>query len=147
MITSVLIDLFEKELNLLSEEIKGYEQDDQLWKVAGGILNSGGNLCLHITGSLQHFIGATLGDAGYIRNRDAEFRLKNIPRQKLLEEIEITKSSVTDALEQVSKKELETNYPIPLFEQPISTEHFLLFLLRHTAYHVGQINYHRRLIG
>lgn len=146
MITTVLISLYEKELDNLSEEIKAYESDEQLWKVADGINNSGGNLCLHLTGNLQHFIGATLGESGYIRNREAEFKLKNIPRQKLLEEIENTKRIVTDTLEQVSKKELDSDFPIQVFDEPMTTEYFLVFLLRHLGYHLGQINYHRRLV-
>ena len=146
MITTVLISLFEKELDNLTEEIKAYEQDEQLWKTSDGITNSGGNLCLHLTGNLQHFIGATIGESGYIRNREAEFKLKNIPKQKLLEEIENTKRIVTDTLEQVSKKELDSDFPIQVFDEPLTTEYFLVYLLRHLSYHIGQINYHRRLV-
>jgi uncharacterized damage-inducible protein DinB len=147
MITTVLIDLYQKELDKLKEEISAYASDELLWKIPEGVSNSGGNLCLHLTGSLQHFLGATLGDTGYIRNRDAEFKLKNIPRQKLLEEIDNTKNVVVDTLEQVSRKELEGNYPIVVLGEPVTTEYFLIFLLKHFSYHVGQINYHRRLVN
>ena len=146
MITTVLIDLYQKELDKLKEEIAAYESDEQLWKIPEGISNSGGNLCLHLTGGLQHFLGATLSDTGYIRNRDAEFKLKNIPRQKLLEEIDNTKNVVVDTLEQVSRKELEGLYPIVALGEPTTTEFFLIFLLKHFSYHLGQINYHRRLV-
>ncbi len=146
MITTVLIDLYEKELDKLAEEISAYETEEQLWKISGDILNSGGNLCLHLTGNLQHFIGATLGDSGYIRNRDAEFKLKNIPRQKLLEEISNSKRIVIDTLEQISKKELDSNFPISLFDEPATTEYMLVYFLKHLSYHVGQVNYHRRLV-
>ncbi|WP_336517643.1 DUF1572 family protein [Pollutibacter soli] len=146
MITTVLIDLYDKELDKLEKEISLYESDEQLWKIGGDILNSGGNLCLHLTGNLQHFIGATLGDSGYIRNRDAEFKLKNIPKQKLLEEIANSKRIVTDTLEQISKKELDSNFPITFLDEPKSTEYILVFFLSHLSYHIGQINYHRRLV-
>ncbi len=146
MITTVLIELYQKELDKLKEEISSYETEEQLWKVADGINNSGGNLCLHLAGNLQHFIGATLGESGYTRNRDAEFKLKNIPRQKLLEEIENTKKVVIDTLEQVSKKELDKEFPIRVFEEPATTEYFLVYLINHLGYHIGQINYHRRLV-
>jgi uncharacterized damage-inducible protein DinB len=146
MITSILITLFEKELDKLKEELAAYEQDDQVWKTAEGISNSGGNLCLHLTGNLQHFIGATLGETGYIRNREAEFKLKNIPRHKLLEEVDNARQVVTDTLEQLSKKELETEYPIQVTDEPMSTQAFLIYLLKHLSYHIGQINYHRRLV-
>jgi uncharacterized damage-inducible protein DinB len=146
MITTILITLYEKELEKLKEELAAYEKDELLWKVSEGISNSGGNLCLHLTGNLQHFIGATLGETGFIRNREAEFKLKNIPRQKLLEEVDITRQAVTDTLEQLSKKELESEYPLQVFGEPLTTQFFLIYLLKHLSYHIGQINYHRRLV-
>ena len=146
MITTILITLFEKELDKLKEELAAYEQDELVWKTSEGISNSGGNLCLHLTGNLQHFIGATLGDTGFIRNREAEFKLKNIPRQKLLEEVDNAKQVVTDTLEQLSKKELESEYPLQVFGEPLTTQFFLVYLLKHLSYHIGQINYHRRLV-
>lgn len=148
MITLHLIPLFQKDLDKLKEEITLYPKDEQLWQVREGISNSGGNLCLHLTGSLQHFIGAVLGDSGYVRNRDAEFRLKNVPRSKLLEDIDITRSVVTDTLEQLSKNELQKDYPLPVLnEEKTNTSYFLLHLLNHLNYHIGQINYHRRIIA
>jgi len=147
MITPVLIVLFEQNLSKLHEEISQYPDDSSLWVVKEGIKNSGGNLCLHLTGSLQHFIGNVLGDSGYIRNRDAEFTLKNISKHKLLNEIENTKVAVKDALEQTSKNELAKNFPLPLNGETVTTEFFLLHMLAHLNYHIGQINYHRRLLG
>jgi uncharacterized damage-inducible protein DinB len=148
MITLHLIPLFQKDLDKLKEEITLYPKDEQLWQVREGINNSGGNLCLHLTGSLQHFIGAVLGDSGYVRNRDAEFRLKNVPRSKLLEDIDITRNVVTDTLEQLSKNELQKDYPLPVLnEEKTNTSYFLLHLLNHLNYHIGQINYHRRIIA
>ena len=138
--------LIERDLNKLEEEINLYPTEESIWLLAGEIKNSGGNLCLHLNGNLQHFIGATLGESGYIRNRDAEFKLKNIPRQKLLEEIENTKKIVVDTLEQVSKKELEKEYPIQIGGETMTTEYLLVYLLKHFSYHLGQINYHRRIV-
>lgn len=147
MITPVLIVLFEQNLSKLHEEISQYPDDSSLWVVKDGIKNSGGNLCLHLTGSLQHFIGNVIGESGYIRNRDAEFTLKNISKHKLLNEIDNTKVAVKDALEQCSKNELAKNYPLPLNGETVTTEFFLLHMLAHLNYHIGQINYHRRLLG
>ena len=146
MVTTTLIQLFERDLDKLKEEISLYESEEKLWVVKEGINNSGGNLCLHLCGNLQHFLGATLGETGYIRNREAEFKLKNVPRAKLLEEIAATRTVVTDTLEQVSKNELANDYPIQVFGEAMTTEWFLIFLLGHLNYHIGQINYHRRLM-
>jgi uncharacterized damage-inducible protein DinB len=145
MITPVLIELFDKDLTRLAEEIKLYTEDAELWQVKEGTKNSGGNLCLHLTGNLQHFIGAVLGETGYVRNRNAEFSLKNISRMKLLERIEDTRTVVKDTLEQLSKKELEKMYPQQVLDEPVTTEMFLVYLINHLNYHLGQINYHRRM--
>ncbi|MDX2046835.1 MAG: DinB family protein [Chitinophagaceae bacterium] len=146
MITTTLILLYQKELDKLKDEINAYEAEEQLWKVGEGIANSGGNLCLHLAGNLQHYIGAILGESGYIRNREAEFKIKNMPRERLLEEISNTKAAVIDTLEQLSKKDLDKDYPVQVFGEPMNTEYFLLHLLHHLGYHTGQINYHRRLV-
>jgi uncharacterized damage-inducible protein DinB len=147
MITPILIRLFEKDLNKLTEEINLYPDDSSLWVVQEGIKNSGGNLCLHLAGSLQHFFGAVLLNSGYVRNRDAEFSLKNITKAKLLGEVDEAKASVRDTLEQVSKKDLEKPYPLKLADETVTTEHFLLHMLSHVNYHLGQINYHRRMVA
>jgi hypothetical protein len=146
MITPVLITLFERDLNKLTEEITQYPDDSSLWITKEGIKNSGGNLCLHLTGNLQHFIGAVLGDTGYIRNREAEFNLKNISKQKLLNEIENAKAAVKEGLELTSKNQLQKPYPLPIDGETVTTEYYLLSLLAHLNYHIGQINYHRRLL-
>lgn len=146
MITPVLLSLFDRDLEKLKNEILQYKTEEHIWDVRDGITNSGGNLCLHITGNLLHFLGAVLNNTGYVRNRNAEFTLKNIPRQKLIDKVEETRNVVRDTLEQISKKEMESNYPQLVFEQPVTTEYLLIHLLGHLDYHLGQVNYHRRLI-
>ncbi len=41
---------------------------------------------------------------------------------------------------------LEAEYPILVFDHKTSTEYLLVHLTGHLNYHLGQINYHRRLI-
>ncbi|MGN6493578.1 MAG: DinB superfamily protein [Agriterribacter sp.] len=147
MITQHLIPLFQKDLDKLKEEISLYAKDEQLWQIKGAITKSAGNICLQLTGSLQHYIGAVLGDSGYVRNKEAELRVKNAPRSKLLEDIASTKSAVTDALEQLSKNELLKNYPLPVFEEAVTTEYYLIHLLCDLNLNIGQISYHRQILG
>src|SRR4051812_44592349 len=111
MITPVLLQLFDRDLNKLSAEISQYTTEESIWVVKEGISNSGGNLCLHITGNLLHYLGAILNESGYVRNRSEEFALKNVPRQDLLERIDQTRTVVRDTLEQITKKEMESVYP------------------------------------
>lgn len=147
MITPILIQIYEQGLTKLAEEINLYPDDASLWTLQEGINNTGGNLCLHLTGSLQHFLGAVLNESGYVRNRDAEFALKNISRKKLLDEVEAARMAVKDTLEQISKKELEKEFPAKVFDHPMTTEYFLVYIVGHFNYHLGQINYHRRLLS
>src|ERR1700730_15487822 len=101
MITSAIAGIFERELTKLGEEIKLYSSEESIWKVTQDVKNSGGNLCLHICGNLQHFIGNVLGNSGYVRNRDKEFSDKNIPVVELQKEIEQTIKVVVQTLETI----------------------------------------------
>ncbi len=141
-----LIQLFKRDLNRLSKEIKSYNQEADLWLLPKGINNTGGNLCLHLVGNLQHFIGHILGNSGYVRNREAEFEDKNVPISTLLEEIETTISVITKTLNNINETQLNTNYPIDVLGKPMTTSFFLIHLYGHLNYHLGQVNYHRRLL-
>ena len=146
MLSSCLIELFERDLNRLITELNLYKQEETLWEIKEGISNSAGNLCLHLVGNLNHFIGATLGHTGYVRYRDDEFNLKNIPRQDLVTNIENCILAVKNTLEKLSAADLEKDFPLTPLGKVISTTQMLLHLLAHLSYHLGQINYHRRLI-
>ncbi len=143
--TESLLALYTRDLNKLAEELKLYPTDESVWKVSDGITNSAGNLCLHLCGNLQHFIGAVLGKSGYVRNREAEFSSKDIPRATLLAEIEQTKASLAQALSQLAHEQLHAQYPVDVFGKPMTTLYFLMHLSAHLGYHLGQVNYHRRL--
>jgi len=146
MLTETLSQLFERDLNKLLTEINLYRDESNLWIVREGISNSAGNLCLHLLGNLNHFIGATLGHTGYVRHRDDEFSLKNIPRQDLVVNINNCLLVVKETLGKVNEEDLESDFPIEVFGRKDSTKYMLVHLATHLGYHLGQINYHRRLI-
>jgi uncharacterized damage-inducible protein DinB len=109
-------------------------------------LPTGGNLCLHLIGNLNTYIGKELGGTGYIRNRDLEFSQKDIPRDELLKKIDETILVVEKTLDIITNQQLEEEYPAIVFAEKMSTGFFLIHLLAHLTYHLGQINYHRRLL-
>lgn len=146
MLTQTLKTLFRRELEKLKKEIELYKEENNLWIVEKGITNSAGNLCLHLIGNLNTYIGKELGGTGYIRNRELEFSQKNIPRNELLKRIEETMLVVETALDTLTIQQLDEEYPAPVFDYKMSTGYFLVHLLAHLAYHLGQINYHRRLL-
>ena len=136
-----------RDLDKLEKEISLYPTLTSLWEVRGDIKNSGGNLCLHLCGNLQHFIGAILGNSGYIRNREKEFSLTGLSAKDLVREVITTKEAIKHALATIDPAHLEKNYHIPVFEEPMTTMYFLIHLTAHLEYHLEQINYHRRLLS
>ncbi|MEC3876511.1 DinB family protein [Chryseobacterium salviniae] len=146
MITNNLQSLFSRDLNKLKTEIESYQHEENIWKTDKDISNSAGNLCLHLVGNLNHYIGMTLGNSGYIRNREIEFALKDIPSLKLIQQIDKTIEMVSLTLENLSAEKLQKEYPSEPLGYPMTTEYFLIHLFGHLSYHLGQINYHRRLL-
>ncbi len=147
MVKDSLIEIFDRDLKKLVEEISLYKDELLLWKVEEGISNSAGNLCLHLIGNLNHFIGATLGGTDYVRKREEEFSLENVPRVDMIKNIEVVSQIVKTSLTLLPIEKLEKEFPINVFGKPITTELFLIHLATHLSYHLGQINYHRRLVN
>ncbi|MCA1588864.1 MAG: DUF1572 domain-containing protein [Acidobacteria bacterium] len=145
MLTKILAELYTRDLDRLKTEIELFRDEADLWKTTGEITNSAGNLCLHICGNLQHFVGSVLGDTGYIRDRDAEFASRDFSRGELISQIDHTSKIVKATLGKLSSDDLARNYPLKVFDHPMTTEYFLVHLTTHLNYHLGQINYHRRL--
>lgn len=141
-----LIKLFDRELTMLEKEITHYPAEADIWKLNGEIKNTAGNLCLHLCGNLQHFVGTVLGHTGYVRNRDYEFAAKDIAREQLLREVQATKEVVHATLAKLDESILQKEYPLQTLGYPMTTSYFLIHLYGHLNYHLGQINYHRRLI-
>ncbi|ATP56075.1 DinB superfamily protein [Pedobacter ginsengisoli] len=147
MLKESLKSLFVRDLNKVKLEIEQYQNEKNIWKTENSISNSAGNLCLHLAGNLNTFIGAELGKTGYIRNRELEFSLKDVPRGELIRQIEDTIKIVADSLDQLTEDDLEHNYPeVKVLENDKSVKYMLIYLSSHLAYHLGQINYHRRLL-
>ncbi|MFM7854591.1 MAG: DinB family protein [Flammeovirgaceae bacterium] len=146
MITQEIKKVLIKDLQKLKEEISLYQKESTIWQVEKGIANSAGNLCLHLVGNLNHFIGATLGHSNYSRNRDAEFSLKDVPQQQLVKMVEDTIAVLEQVMSGITDNALAEDYPIVVFKEKMTTGYFLIHLAGHLGYHVGQINYHRRLL-
>lgn len=146
MLTTILTALFKRDLLKLKTEIESYKDEANLWKIEKNIANPAGNLCLHLIGNLNTYIGATLGQSGYVRNRDAEFSLRNIPRKELIQKIEDTINMIDQVMTTLTTDQLEKEYPMVVLREPTSTGFFLVHLATHLSYHLGQVNYHRRLI-
>ncbi|HAH54871.1 MAG TPA: DinB superfamily protein [Flavobacterium sp.] len=146
MIVETLKLLFNRDLLRLKSEINLYNDESKIWIVENNIANSAGNLCLHLVGNLNTYIGAEFGKTNYIRNRELEFSLKNISKKELIEQIENTILIVEMSLNNITEDELKNEHPILVFDKKTTLEYLLIHLTTHLTYHLGQINYHRRLL-
>jgi hypothetical protein len=146
MIIETLQKIFKRDLEKLKQEIASYRDENNLWVVDKSITNSAGNLCLHLVGNLNTYIGEEIGKTGYVRNRDLEFSLKNIPQLQLVKMIKDTIVVVENGLNKLNENDLEKEYPLLVFKEKTSIGYFLIHLAVHLGYHLGQVNYHRRLL-
>jgi len=138
--------LFQRDIQRLYDEVDAYQKEENLWILEGSINNTAGNLAMHLAGNLQHFIGHLLGGSDYKRQRDREFGDKNVPKNELLKSIKNAEQAVDHALENIDTATLEESFPQQVFKTHYTTAQMLIHLQGHLNYHLGQINYHRRLL-
>ena len=138
--------LLARELTTLRDELLAYPDERSIWALPKGVPNSGGNLSLHLTGNLRWFIGAQLGATGYVRDRDAEFARRDVPRAELIAQAEAAKDEVTRTLATLDPAAFDAPYPLEVAGVRLATGRFLMHLEGHFAYHLGQLDYHRRIV-
>lgn len=138
--------LFDRDLDRLATEISLFKKEEDLWVVKGSILNTAGNLCLHLVGNLNTYIGKNLGHTGYVRNREAEFNSTNVSQRELLNQIQKTKEVVSGSLKNLRESQLAEIYPEQALGYEMTNSYFLIHLSGHLNYHLGQINYIRRML-
>ncbi len=146
MLLETLKQIYAGKLTDLRKEIELYKDEKTIFQTREGISNSGGNLALHLVGNLNQYFGVILGGADYVRNRDAEFALKDVPRATLLKQIDDTIAMLDSTLSKVDPLVLEQDYPTLFNGETHTTEWVLVWLIAHFGYHLGQVNYHRRLL-
>ena len=137
---------FQKYLENLKKEISLYQNESDLWKLTGDLNNTPANLAMHLCGNLKHNIGAVITGNGYVRNRDLEFSQKGTSKQEIIAEIESTIAIVLPALEALTPEQMAQQFPETSHGEDQTIYDALVRLAFHLAYHVGQINYHRRIL-
>lgn len=135
-----------RDIRGLMTELEAYPADAAVWQTVPGVTNSGGTLALHVAGNIQYFIGAVLNSSGFVRDRDAEFASRGLPRTKLLMELDAAIMAVQQTLPRLTAAELAAEYPVPVAGRSVGTTDLLLHLAAHLGYHLGQVDYHRRFI-
>ena len=146
MLNSILATFYERDISKLIEEVSLFKNEEDLWRIQGSVKNPAGNLALHIIGGLNHLIGATLARTGYVRNRDQEFTRKGVERKVLVAQLEELIPMINKTINALTPEQMEAEYPI-FFDKPkTSVSYVLVQLFAHLNYHLGQVNYLRRML-
>jgi uncharacterized damage-inducible protein DinB len=135
-----------RELRAVERELNAYQTEEQVWLVPEGLPNSGGTLALHIAGNLRHFVGAVLGGDSYVRDRDAEFAKRGVPRAELIGELRSAEKAVRETVTRLDPAKFNEPYPLAVLNRRLNTGDFMLHLATHLAYHAGQVDFHRRVV-
>lgn len=146
MLSEYLVPVIARDLKALGREVEAYPDDASLWRTPPGIANSGGTLALHLAGNVQHFFGAVLGGSGYVRDRNAEFSRRDVPRAEIAAQIQAAIAAVERYLPKVSDAVMAGDYPEQIAGHTMVTGEWLVHLVAHLGYHLGQVDYHRRLV-
>lgn len=146
MARSVLHVVLLRELAAVRRTVAAYPDDASLWAERPGLPNAGGTLVLHLAGNLQHYLGAVLGRTGYRRDRATEFSRRNGSRAELLGEIDAAHQAIERGMAVLSEETLAAPYPEQIAGRTVVTGDFVVHLATHLAYHLGQLDYHRRVV-
>jgi uncharacterized damage-inducible protein DinB len=146
MLPAAIAAILDRDLQALRREVEAYPDERSLWQAVPGVINTTGTLVLHLAGNIQHYLGARLGGTGYVRDRAAEFARRDVPRAELLREIAAARSAVRASLANLSDGELAADYPEAIAGVRLATGEYLVHLTTHFAYHLGQVDYHRRVV-
>jgi uncharacterized damage-inducible protein DinB len=147
MLIPTVRTLLLRDLAAFQQELEAYPEESLIWATPPGIANSAGTLALHAAGNLQHYIGARLADTGYVRDRAAEFARRDVPRGELIAELTRASEAVGPTLDRLDPALLATEHPDSFTGgRRVSVGGLLVHLATHLTYHLGQLDYHRRLV-
>lgn len=141
-----LAALFSRDLTRLIQELEAFPSDETLWQRTPGVKNSAGNLVLHLEGNLREYVGRQLGRVPYSRTRDQEFLLSGLSREDLMQRMESVKDLVTRVVSRLSESDLAAEHPEQVLEISLSSHDLLVHLHGHLNFHLGQIDYLRRIL-
>jgi hypothetical protein len=144
MLASEVAALFSRDIARLIQELKAFPDTASVWKTAPGVSNAAGTLALHLEGNLREYIGRQLGHVEFTRDRPAEFSSRGLDRDDLIARMEMVHETIPPIVARLSNEQLDARYPENVLGAPLTTRQFLMHLLGHLNYHLGQVDYLRR---
>ena len=146
MLNSMLVSFYERDLRKVIEELNQFKNEADLWRTQGSVKNSSGNLVLHLIGGMNYHIGANMGHTGYVRDREQEFSRKGVERKVLVDQLETLMAMIGKTVNAMTPEDMEAEYPMVFDGEKRTNSYMLVQLLAHLNYHLGQVNYLRRII-
>jgi hypothetical protein len=116
--------------------------EEQFWTNPYGYGNSFGNLVLHLTGNLNHFIGAQIARTGYVREREREFADRLVGRkEQVLQRLDEAIAMVIETLGRQTDEDWGREYSVA--GMPALRDRYSAFLMctAHFHHHIGQMIY------
>src|SRR6185312_1935009 len=141
-----ILFFYHRDIQRVIDEIALFKDEANIWKICGSTKNSAGNLALHLIGGLNYLIGTNLFHTGYVRNRDAEFTTKGIEKEQLIAQLKELNSMIGKTISSLTEEQLDSSFPIFFDKENATVNYVLTQLLLHLNYHLGQINYLRRIL-
>ena len=135
-----------RELEGMKREILAYRDEADIWRSTPGIPNTAGTIALHVSGCLQHFVGAQLGRSGFIRDREAEFSRRGVSAAEIVADLDEAIGAVDATFAGLEEDAMNRPFPQEISGVRPTAGEYLVHLVAHTAYHLGQIDYHRRCV-
>ena len=146
MLVAAVAAILDRDLQALAREVAAYPDERALWETPPGITNSAGTLALHLAGNVRHYLGAQLGGTGYVRDRPAEFASRDVPRATILARIEEARAAVRAAAARTTSDREGQDFPEVVGGVRVATGEYLVHLVSHFTFHLGQLDYHRRVV-
>jgi hypothetical protein len=87
-----------------------------------------------------------LAQTGYVRDRDQEFIRKGVPGNELVAQLEELIPMIRATLNAFTPEGMEAEYPMMFDDAKNSNSYVLVQLSLHLNYHLGQVNYLRRVL-
>jgi uncharacterized damage-inducible protein DinB len=141
VVTSTLASYYEEVRDKIHELVAPISTE-QLWTRPYPYGNSVGHLLLHLTGNLNHYIGAGIAGTGYVRNRPLEFNdTSKRAKEQVLADFDRAIDMVATTVRKQRPEDLSKPYSDPT--EPHSKTNFAAFMrmAAHAYHHTGQIIY------
>jgi uncharacterized damage-inducible protein DinB len=143
----ILLEIYER-LKKLHEEaaaaLADLPQEGLDWSPGAG-MNSLCVLAVHIVGSERFWIGDGITMHASGRDRESEFRSREVPVEVLKERLDSSLDFIKGVLEGLTIQDLSAVRPSPRDGQPLTVGYCLAMVLAHTAAHVGHMQVTRQI--